>query len=52
MCISVKKVLKQSKNLQIKLKGGYSYLIDDVVIKDLNAELTRTGRTWVAPSQN
>ena len=26
---------------------GYSYLLDDIEIRDLNTELPRTGRTWV-----
>ncbi|MBP5283432.1 MAG: hypothetical protein J6Y93_02055, partial [Treponema sp.] len=33
-------------------KGAYSYLIDDLSIKDLNAELRRTGRTWVDPNED
>ena len=28
------------------ISGGYSYLLDDVVIKDLNSELPRTGRIY------
>ncbi len=31
-------------------EGGYSYLIDDIVIKDLNTEIEYTGRTWNDPS--
>ena len=30
-------------------EGGYSYLIDDIVIKDLNTEIEYTGRTWNDP---
>ena len=31
-------------------RGGYSYLLDDIVIKDLNAEKPRTGCTWQDPN--
>lgn len=27
-------------------QSGYRYYLDDVVVKDLNSELKRTGRTW------
>ena len=29
---------------------GYSFLIDDICIKDLNSELKRHGQTWVDPN--
>ena len=31
-------------------QDGYKYLLDNVKIIDLNAELDRTGRTWVDPT--
>lgn len=31
-------------------QDGYKYYIDNVVIKDLNTELDRTGRTWEDPT--
>lgn len=31
-------------------QDGYKYYIDNVVIKDLNAELDRTGKTWEDPT--
>ena len=30
--------------------GGYSYLIDDISIIDLNSEIKRAGQTWVDPT--
>lgn len=30
--------------------AGYSFLIDDISIKDLNSELKRNGMTWVDPN--
>ena len=30
-------------------EGGYSYLIDDLTIKDLNTEIKQTGATWKDP---
>lgn len=31
--------------------GGYSYLIDDISIIDLNSEIKRAGQTWVDPTE-
>ena len=31
-------------------EAGYSYLIDDISIKDLNSELKRNKRTWKDPN--
>jgi hypothetical protein len=31
---------------------GYSYLIDDISIQDLNSEITRAGMTWKDPKDN
>ena len=30
--------------------AGYSYLIDDISVKDLNSELKKNGRTWKDPN--
>lgn len=31
--------------------SGYSYLLDDIVIKDLNVEVDRLGQTWFDPTK-
>ena len=32
--------------------NGYSYLVDNIVIKDLNSELTREGKTYEVPEED
>lgn len=33
-------------------EGGYSYLLDDIVIKDLNTEIYRIGKAWQDPEDS